>query len=97
MIKVVAKNVVAAERIAEFKAAVVELVAETRKESGCISYQLFQDVKDPRVLSFIEEWQDREALAKHMQSLHFLKVVPQLDRMKVPDAASEVNVYDLVI
>jgi quinol monooxygenase YgiN len=45
-------------------------VAPTRKEEGCIRYDLFCDLDDSTKFTFIEEWASREALEKHGQSAH---------------------------
>ena len=45
-------------------------VAETRKESGCISYDLYQSITDPDDLTFIERWEHRDALSAHSRSAH---------------------------
>lgn len=44
------------------------LVAETRKETGCIYYQYFKNGVD---YVFVEHWQDEETLDKHAKSEHF--------------------------
>lgn len=48
-------------------------IAETRKEDGCISYELFQSLDDPDKLVFVEKWETREALTAHSKQPH-LKV-----------------------
>lgn len=95
MIKVVAKATVKEDQIEVFKNSVQELVAETRKESGCIVYQLFQDVNNKNVLTFVEEWENMEALQKHMNSKHFQAAIPVLTALQEKDM--EVSVSTLVI
>ena len=48
-------------------------ISETRKEEGCISYELFQSLDDPDRLVFVEQWATREALTAHSKQPH-LKV-----------------------
>ena len=93
MIKVVAKQTIKEGKIEEFKKVVAHLVAETRKEEGCIVYELFQDVSDNNVFTFIEEWQSQEFLKNHMKAKHFLEAMPLLAEIRVKD--SEINVYTL--
>jgi len=50
MLKLVAKFIIKEDKIDEFKKYTEELVTETRKEKGCISYQLFQDVNDNKIV-----------------------------------------------
>ena len=47
-------------------------IAETRKEVGCISYDLHHSVTDPDTFVFVERWEAREHLAAHMKAPHFL-------------------------
>ncbi|MGM0436636.1 MAG: putative quinol monooxygenase [Bacillota bacterium] len=93
MIKVVAKSVVKKEKIEEYKEMVNELIEKTRNEDKNISYELYQDVDNPQILTFIEEWEDHKGLEKHMSSDHFKKIVSQLNELR---ETSEVNVYKKV-
>ena len=90
MIKVIAKSVVKKNKINEYKDMVQELIEKTRAEEKNISYVLYQDVDNPQILTFIEEWEDQAALDEHMNSEHFEKIVPQLNKLR---ETGEVNVY----
>ncbi|MCH7313561.1 putative quinol monooxygenase [Acinetobacter sp. ANC 3882] len=57
-----------------------ELVEKTRTEAGCIAYDLYHDHKQIGHFVFIEEWVDRSALERHVQSEHFQCLVPQIDQ-----------------
>jgi quinol monooxygenase YgiN len=94
MIKVVAKSEIKEDQIEAYQRFAKELIHETRKEQGCISYELFQDLERPNVCTFIEAWEDQEALGRHMKSAHFERIVPQMAQLK--EKQSEVNVYQLV-
>ena len=48
-----------------------QLVVESRKESGCIKYDLHQSLESSNVFVMYEIWQDQSALDDHMQSVHF--------------------------
>jgi quinol monooxygenase YgiN len=45
-------------------------IAETLKEKGCISYELFASLHDPEKLVFVEQWESREDLTAHSQTSH---------------------------
>ena len=47
-----------------------QLAAPTRKESGCIRYELFRNNADPADFTFIEEWMDDAAIDRHMVTAH---------------------------
>ncbi|GHT56653.1 hypothetical protein FACS189446_8810 [Bacteroidia bacterium] len=59
----------------EFKAdvlnAVKAVVDATRKEPGNIFYDVFEDVKNPLKLTFIETWKSQSAIDSHNNSVHF--------------------------
>lgn len=95
MIKVIAKIIVKPDMIDTLKNIVPGLIAETRKESGCISYQLFQDLNNINVFAMIEEWENQETLNKHMNSKHFQEAIPKIAAIQEKDM--EVNVCTLVI
>ncbi len=42
------------------------LVEDTRKEAGCIRYDLFRDMQDPDIFVFVEEWETRALWESHM-------------------------------
>lgn len=46
-------------------------IEATRKEKGCISYDIHQSQTDPNTLVFVERWEARENLAGHLQEPHF--------------------------
>jgi quinol monooxygenase YgiN len=48
-----------------------DLISETRKEDGCISYNLLADTEDENVLVMLEQWKDLNSLNKHMETEHF--------------------------
>ena len=91
MVKVVARSTVKPGKTAEFKAIAARLIAVTRKEKGCLSYELCQDVRNEQVFCFMEEWHDGDALAAHMQSKHFNSIVPLLNEIREGD--TEICIY----
>ena len=46
-------------------------IAASRKEPGCVAYDLNFSVSDPDRMVFIEVWRDRAALDEHFQTQHF--------------------------
>ena len=45
-------------------------IAETRREKGCISYDLFDSVADADTMVFVERWETREDLSAHSKQPH---------------------------
>ncbi len=78
MIKIVAKNKIKNGMVNNFKKTAEELIIKSNKEKGCISYDLYVDINDSSVLTFLESWDDEEAIFNHNNSDHFKEIVPKL-------------------
>ncbi len=78
MLRIVADNYVLPEKKEEFLKYAEQLVKETRKEDGNLSYHLHVDLKDECHLTFIEEWKDQDAIDAHNGSSHFQELVPKM-------------------
>ncbi|MFC4162952.1 putative quinol monooxygenase [Epilithonimonas zeae] len=50
-----------------------KLVIETRKEKGCIQYDLFEDHRNKGVFFIHETWESNEDLQQHQVSDHLMK------------------------
>lgn len=78
MIKVVAQNYIKADKVEAFIVLATQLVRSTREnDTGCIRYELLQDIKNPQVLTMLEEWEDEAALTRHGASPHFKEAIAQ--------------------
>lgn len=91
MITIVAKSVIKQGRIDEYKLLTERLINESRKEKGCISYNLYQDTKNCNILTFIEEWENDEVIKIHNNSQHFTSIVPKFADLR--ESISEINLY----
>lgn len=91
MIKITAKSIVKAGAREPFIAAARELVEKSRAEAGNISYHLYEDMDDPNILTFIEEWKDQAAVDVHADSEHFQRIIPVLGNMA--EEAIEISLY----
>ena len=73
---IVVATVVAKKEFVEIvKSELLKLVPPTRKEAGCIEYNLHQDNEDPAVFVFYETWGSLASLENHMNSEHFKNYV----------------------
>ncbi|MDB1144907.1 MAG: putative quinol monooxygenase [Alcaligenaceae bacterium] len=57
--------------ISEVKQACMDIIAPTRWESGCLSYDLHIDLEQPESFVFYETWATVEDLVKHNEMPHF--------------------------
>jgi quinol monooxygenase YgiN len=67
----------------ELKKALIGLVIPTRKEKGCVNYDLHQSPADKSKFLFHENWTSKEALEEHLQKPHIKELLPRLDELAV--------------
>jgi quinol monooxygenase YgiN len=60
-------------------------IEPTRAEKGCLRYDLFQDISDPKKFTFIEEWESQADLDAHAQSAHLAAGRVALEGKKTPN------------
>lgn len=51
---------------------VMPCIEATRREEGCISYDLVRSVTDENTLMFVERWETRAALDAHFKTPHLI-------------------------
>ena len=90
MIKIVAKNYIKKDKKDDFLKLAKDLIIESRKENGCIAYDIYESI-DGKCLTFIEEWKDEEAINSHNNSNHFKAIVPKLGELL--DGGMDVVLY----
>jgi len=95
MIKVVARNTAQPEKLQEILKLYKELVELTRAETGCIRYELYQDVSNPSIITMIEEWESQAALEEHFKAAHFVRIVPELKKRMAKE--TDLNIYNQLI
>ncbi len=92
MITLLSKNKVTPEKEAEFLKIASGLVEATRKEEGCIFYELSKDIEDPYCYYFVEKYVDYKAVEAHRASAHFKKWVPMMaECRKEPSELTELD------
>lgn len=45
-----------------------ELISETRKEEGCLAYNLYESLEERNAFIMVELWKDQAAINNHNQS-----------------------------
>ena len=94
MITIVAKSIIKQGKQEDFKVLAEKLIRESRKEKGCISYDLYEDINRSNTLTFIEEWRNEEAIRLHNESAHFTGIIPILSELR--EGKPEINLYKLI-
>lgn len=94
MITIVAKSIIKQGKQEDFKVLAEKLIRESRKEKGCISYNLYEDINHSNTLTFIEEWRNEEAIRLHNESKHVTGIVPKFSELR--EGKTEINLYKLI-
>ncbi len=63
------------------KAAGDSLVAASRTDKGCISYDMYESVTTPGQYIIVETWENDSLLGVHSRAPHFEKYVPVLQSL----------------
>ena len=72
------------------KKQVLALVEPTKKEQGCLRYELNQDLENSNLFIFVEEWENHELWSKHMDNTHLQAFVKATN-----GALEKLEVYQL--
>lgn len=94
VITIVAKSTIKAGKKEEYLNLIEELILKSREEKGCISYNLYEDIKNPNVMTFIEEWEDQDAISAHNATIHYTTIVPKLRELR--EGNGEVSLYRMI-
>ena len=95
MIAVYANFNVSDNNISELLDLANNLISETRKEDGNISYELIRGIKSKNLFAFLEKWSDQESLDRHMNTSHFKALAPQIG--KLANGEMQLNVHEVLI
>ena len=79
VVGVVARIVAKPESVDRVREGLKSLLEPTRREAGCILYELMQNEADPTDFTFYEEWTDGAALDAHARSAHLERTFKALD------------------
>ena len=77
-LRVVARIAAKTGRVEQVRALLIGVVEPTRREPGCLGYQLLQNQEDPTDFTFIEEWASAAAEQAHFATPHISNALRQL-------------------
>jgi quinol monooxygenase YgiN len=61
--------------------ALLDLIPTTRKEAGCLNYDLHRSTDDSRVFVFYENWTSQAALEAHLANAHLVAFGQKADAL----------------
>ena len=78
----------------ELKQALMQLVAPTRLEPGCINYDLHQLCDSPAKFLFYENWTSKAHLDIHLKSAHIQALLPRVPELAV--GMPEISIWEKI-
>lgn len=84
-IRVVANITARPEKVEELLAVLHALIGATRKEKGCVSYELLRHKKNSCDFAFVEEWENEAALDAHFATPHMHEALGKLKSLLAAD------------
>ena len=93
-IRVIAKVTARPETVEEVKALLQDLVAPTRAEKGCVSYEVCQSNTVPAEFVCIEAWGGASDVEAHMRAPHVQAAFAKAQSLLA--AAPQINDYSAV-
>ncbi len=74
-IRIIARFIARPDAIDALRAECQAMLEPTRKETGCIRYELLANTANPAEFNFVEEWADQATIDAHMATPHLKAVV----------------------
>lgn len=84
-VRVVARITAKPDKIAEVSALLRGLVGPTRKEKGCIGYELLHNNSDRGDFTFVEEWSSDSAFDAHLSTPHVQEALSKAESFLAKD------------
>lgn len=70
---VVVHSHIQAEHVERFREITIQNAEASRREEGCVRFDVLQQADDPTRFTFVEIFKSKEAGAKHLETGHFKK------------------------
>ena len=82
------------EHIERFREITIQNAEASRREEGCVRFDVIQQADDPSRFTFIEMFKSKEDGAKHLETSHFKKWLEEAPSLMV-EARTRVIYHDV--
>jgi len=82
---IIAETYIKPEKIDEVRKMYEKVIQHTRKQPGCLDYKLYQNIDNPDILMFVEEWETEEDFIAHLEDEIFLSIYYEIEKYFVKD------------
>ncbi len=90
MLTIVARIVAKDGKSADLETALRGLIPPTRKEEGCVQYDLHRSVEDSNIFLFYELWKSKPDWESHMEKPHLQEFLSQS-----PEWVADLEVFQM--
>lgn len=84
MILVTLRMIVRPERRSDLLETMRGMLEPARVERGCLSYRLYEDVEDGKILLLVEEWETQQDLERHIRTDNQRRLLALMDLLSEP-------------
>ena len=81
MVIVIIKMSALPEKRLELKQTLQALTESTRRETGCLSHSVFQDIENDNRFSLVQTWENQAVLDNHLRSDEFTVLMGARSRL----------------
>ncbi|HLQ37675.1 MAG TPA: putative quinol monooxygenase [Planctomycetota bacterium] len=93
-IRVVARAVARPEGRKQLQDALLACVPPTRKDPGCLRYDVTQSTTDPNEFVVLEEWRSEHDIEAHMRTTHVVALLAKVPALVT--APPEIKSYKVI-
>lgn len=90
---IVATLIVKPDKIEDFETAAKDIVEQSNKETGCLSYQLLHDPYNLSKFVFVEEYKNQDAVNAHFAADYYKAFGPKIGDLI--DGAAEIKIFSV--
>ena len=84
-VRIIARFTARPEQQQALRETLEDLIEPTRREPGCLRYELWNNQSNPTDFTFIEEWASEAALEAHMRTPHLAVLFKKLLELDVSE------------
>lgn len=67
------------------------MIAPSRNEEGCLSYNFYENMNERDSFFFYEEWKDQEAIEYHTHTKHYKNFLAQFESLIIGTADMKIR------
>lgn len=79
------------DKIKQVKSELLKIIEITKKENGCLQYNLHQDNNNEEIFVLYEKWDSKELWQSHMSNAHIKEYIKKTDKSVINFTLNEMT------